>query len=131
MKARQSEKIFLDAERIELAVKAFEHAAKARRGKPGNLSYNLARVYQRTNKLDKALEQLQKYFDAQLQSKGQAAYDLLAEVLKSMGKSDELIGRLETIAQKDPRNATLQFYLAEQYLTSDQLDKAAGSDEEG
>ena len=36
---------FLDAERPELAVKAFEAAAKARQGKPGTLSFNLAQAY--------------------------------------------------------------------------------------
>jgi len=116
--------VFLDVDRIELAIQAFEHAAKARRGKPGNLSYNLARVYQRTKQFDKALDQLQKYFDAQLQSKGREAYELLAKILKSLEKSDELIGRLEAIAEKDSRNATLQLYLAEQFLANDQLDKA-------
>lgn len=116
--------IFLDASKTELAIKAFERAAKDARGKPGNLSYNLARVYFQTKKHEKALAQLQKYFDAQLQSKGRAAYVLLADILKALKKSDELLGRLETLAEKDKRNALLQLFLADEYLAAKRLDDA-------
>ncbi|MBT4867554.1 MAG: tetratricopeptide repeat protein [Planctomycetaceae bacterium] len=116
--------IFLNANKTDLAIKAFEQAAKDARGKPGNLSYNLARVYFQTGKHDEALTQLQKYFDGQLQSKGRAAYVLLADILKATKKSDELIGRLETLAKKDARNALLQLFLADQYLAAKRLDDA-------
>nr|AUN35767.1 TPR domain-containing protein [uncultured bacterium] len=119
--------VMLDAERLDSAVKAFEAAAKARRGNPGHLSYNLARVYVKTKQSEKALAELQKYFDAQLQSKGRGAYDLLAEILKSMNRSDELIGRLETLAKQDPRNSTLQFFLADAYVTANRLEEARHS----
>ena len=115
---------FLDAQRLPLAVKAFEQAAKARRGKPGRVSYNLARVYLQTKQLEKALDQLHVYLDAQLQSKGRAAYQLLADILKEMDKSDELIGRLEALIQKDKHNSILQYFLAEQYLANNRLRKA-------
>ncbi len=115
---------FLDAERAELAVQAFERAEKAGKGKPGTLSYNLARVYAQTKKFDKALTQLQKYFDAQLQSKGKSAYVLLSQILRDTKKSEELIPRLEKMSQADSRNATLQFFLAEQYVANDRLDDA-------
>ncbi len=115
---------FLDAKRPKQAVDAFERAAKARKGKPGTLSYNLARVYLQTNQRDKALSELQKYFDAQLQSKGSTAYELLADILKQMGKSGELIGRLEELAKKDLRNSTLQYFLAGQYVARNRLKEA-------
>ena len=115
---------FLDADRAELAVQAFERAEKAGKGKPGTLSYNLARVYAQTKKFDKALTQLQKYFNAQLQSKGKSAYVLLSQILRETNKSEELIPRLEKMSQKDSRNATLQFFLAEQYVANDRLDDA-------
>jgi tetratricopeptide (TPR) repeat protein len=105
-------------------VKAFEAALKARRGKPGTLSYNLAQAYLQIKQHDKALEELQKYFDAQLQTKGRAAYELLAEIMKAKGQEPELITRLEKMAQDDARNTTLQYFLAEQYLEGNQLDKA-------
>lgn len=116
--------VFLDAEQYELALSAFEKAVEARKGKPGALSYNLALVYQKTGKTEEALKQLQKYFDAQLQSRESAAYQLLADVLESAGRKDELIGKLEDLAEKDSRNSYLQYFLADQYLANDRLDDA-------
>lgn len=115
---------FLDANRPKLAVQAFERAAKQGRGNPGSLGYNLANVYFQTGKPEQALDQLQKYFDAQLKSKGRKPYKLLADILKKLKKSDELVSRLERLAEKDKRNSTLQYFLAEQYVAAKQLDKA-------
>jgi tetratricopeptide (TPR) repeat protein len=113
---------FLDADRIEKAIRAFELASRESEGKPGTLNYNLARVYLQTKQPRKALDELQKYFDAELQSKGREAYQLLVDVLAALEKSDELLGRLETLAGKDARNATLQYFLAEQYLKAGRLE---------
>lgn len=115
---------FLDADRPDAAVRAFEQAAEARQGKPGTLSFNLARVYLETGSHEKALDRLQEYFDAQLQSKGRKAYQLLADILDKMGRSEELIPRLEALAKVDARNSTLQFFLAERYVLADRLDEA-------
>jgi len=112
---------FLAAKRTQLAIDAFEKAAKSRNGKPGNLNFNLAQVYLLKQQPDKAIEHLQKYLDAQLQSKGQAAYQLLAKILKEQDQSDQLIPRLEELAKKDSRNNHLQFFLADQYLGKDRL----------
>lgn len=116
--------VFLSAKRPEKAILAFEKAAKARKGKPGTLSFNLARVYEQTKQYDKALEELQKYFDAQLISKERAPYELLATLLKETNRSDQLISRLEELAKKDSKNLLLQYYLAEQYVAADRLDDA-------
>lgn len=116
--------VFLQAKRPKRAIAAFERAAQARNGKPGTLSFNLAQVYLQTDQTDKALAELQKYFDAQLQSKGRSAYQLLAELLKKLGKSDDLIGRLETLAKQDPRNSSLQYFLADQYASKNRLKDA-------
>lgn len=116
--------IFLAAKRTELAIKAYEMAQKTGQGEPGNLGFNLAQVYFQTKQHEKALAQLQKYFDAQLTSKGTEAYKLLSEILKALDRSDELIRRLVELADKDLRNTNLQFYLAEQFLENDQLDDA-------
>lgn len=116
--------IFLDANRTELAIQAFEKAAGAKKSSSGNLSFNLAMVYLKSNQSQKALDELQKYLDSQRQSKGRAAYDLLAEILRKLDKSAELLPRLEQFAEKDPKNATLQYYYADQLLAAKRFDDA-------
>ena len=115
---------FLAAKKPELAIQAFEEASKARQGRPGTLNYNLALVYFETKNYDKARGELQKYFDAELQSKGRAAYALLAEILKATKQDADLIPELQKLAEKDSRNHTLQFFLAEQLLDAKKLDEA-------
>lgn len=115
---------FLAAKNTGMAIKAFEEASKARAGRPGTLNYNLALVYFETKKYGKARSELQKYFDAQLQSKGLVAYQLLAKILDAAKKSDELIGELKKLAKADSRNHTLQFFLADKLLEAKQLDEA-------
>lgn len=129
--------VFLDDDRPQLAIKAFKAAQKDAKGKPGSLNFNLAKVYFQTKQNDKALEELQRYLDAQLQTKGKAAYQLLADILKAEKKSGELLGRLEKLAKLDRNNSTLQYFLADQYVAAGKLKKAealyiktmAGSDD--
>jgi len=115
---------FLDANRPELAIEAFQRAAEERRGNPGSLSFNLAKVYFQTGKPQDALAELQKYLDAQLQSKGREAYQLLADILSALERSDELLDQLQDLAAKDAHNTTLQYFVAEQYLLADRLEDA-------
>ena len=115
---------FLDTKRSELAVRAFKAAAELKKGGSGNLEFNLARVYLQTDKPDQALEQLQKYFDDQRQTKGRAAYELLADILKKQNKGDEVLARISELAEKDPRNSDLQYYLADQYLAAKKFEDA-------
>jgi len=116
--------VFLDAKRSELAIQAFQKAAESKKGNSGSLSFNLAQVYLQSDEAQKAHTELQKYFDTQRQSKGRSAYELLASILKKLGKSDQLIPQLEILAEKDTRNSTLQFFLADQYLAKNRLDDA-------
>jgi tetratricopeptide (TPR) repeat protein len=117
--------MLLDADRPELALKAFLKGAETKRGTAfTNLNYNLAQVYLKLNKLDQALEELQKYIDSQKQTKGRAAYELLAQILARQNRSSELVSMLEAAAQRDSRNVQLQLYLAEQYAESGQLERA-------
>lgn len=126
-KALSFEKIgeaFLEAKKTDLALAAFQKAVESKKAAPGKLSVSLAQAYLQAGQPDKALEELQKYIDKQLDTKGRAAYELLAQILAKMDKSQELIGRLEAAAEKDSRNSTLQFFLAEQYTAADRLDEA-------
>ena len=76
------------------------------------------------DKPEQSLAELQKYINSQGQKKGRAAYELLAQVLAKMDKSADLIPRLEAAAEKDSRNSTLLFFLADQYAENDRLDDA-------
>ncbi|MBS0264957.1 MAG: tetratricopeptide repeat protein [Planctomycetes bacterium] len=117
--------VFLKAKKTDQALAAFQMAADLKKGKPhANLSFNLAQVYLQADKPDDALNELQKYINAQTQSKGRAAYDLLSEILMKLGKADELIPRLEKAAENDARNSILQYYLADLYAGANRLDDA-------
>ena len=118
--------VFLDAKKTDLALAAFLKAAESTkdRAAASNLSYNLAQVYLQADKPDQALEELQKYIDRQGQKKGRGPYELLAQILAKMDKSPELIPRLEAAAEKDSRNSTLSFFLADQYAENDRLEDA-------
>lgn len=114
--------IFLEGKKTDLALQAYQMALKGRGGpSAGNLSFNLAQVYLQADKPEQALGEVQKYIDAQRQAKGRAAYELLDEILKKLGKSNELVSRLEAAAAADPRNSVLQYFLADQYLAAGRL----------
>jgi tetratricopeptide (TPR) repeat protein len=116
--------VLLEGNRVELASKAFELAAKSGRTGAGNLAYYQAKVLLLSDKPEAALEELEKYLHAQRQSKGRDAYILLGEILRKLNRGDELIGRLEQLAEKDSRNTILQYFLAEQLAAAGELDKA-------
>ena len=116
-------KTFLEAKLPDLAVRAFDEAAQHRTERPGLHSYNLALVFHETGKAEEAFSELQKYFDAQLQSKGRAAYQLLKDLLTEMDRGDELLPTLEKLAEEDSRNEFLAYFLADEYVAAGQLEK--------
>ena len=117
--------VFLEAKKTDLALAAFQKAAESAKGPAaGNVSFNLAQVYLQAGQAEKALSELQKYIDSQRQSKGRAAYDLLAEILTRLDRSAELIPRLEAAGGKDPHNSTLQYFLADKFAEANRLDEA-------
>lgn len=116
--------VLLDGGKIDAASEAFELAAKSNRVAAGNLTYNRAKILLLSNKPEQALEELQKYFDSQRQTKQRDAYQLLADILSKLNRSDELIGRLEALAEKDPKNNHLQYFFAESLMNAGELDRA-------
>lgn len=116
--------VFLDANRTKLALEAFELAAKSSRAGARNLSYNRARILFLSEKYEEALGELQKYFDAQGNSKGRLPYQLLSDILAKLNRSDELIGKLEKLAEADDQNVSLQFYLADRLADLNELERA-------
>ncbi len=116
--------VFLLAKKTDLAIKAFEYAAKSSKGKPGNKIINLANIYYETGKPEKALKELDSYLDRKLTSRGRFAYELLTKVLVKLKKENELIPKLEKAASVDTRNYDLAYFLADQYVKANKLDDA-------
>lgn len=116
--------IMVDANRLKPALEAFELAAKTSRLGAGSLSYNRARILFLSEKYDEALAELDKYFDAQRTSKQRLPYQLLADILAKLNRSDELIRRLETMAESDAQNPYLQYFLAEKLTDINELERA-------
>lgn len=107
--------VFLAAKQPELALRAFNQAADLRGSRSAAHSYNLAQVFRETGKPAEGLDELQKYLDAQLQSRGRGAYQLLKDLLTDLKRESELTDRLEKLREKDTQNSPLRLYLAEQY----------------
>jgi tetratricopeptide (TPR) repeat protein len=116
--------VLMVAKRTAQAIQAFEMAAKANHDHPGALSFSLAQAYFQAKEYEPALKNLQIYLGAQLQGKGRQPYELLAKILKATGKSSELLTRIQELAKADPRNATLQYFLADEYVASGRLKDA-------
>lgn len=114
---------FVMAGRPEEAVVAFR---KAHEIKPDAalLELHLAQVDARTGKAAEALARLEKAFAGKLKADTAAPYRLLGEVLKDLGRQDELIGRLEKLHAENPDRAPLAYFLAEQYFIAQRYDKA-------
>ena len=117
--------VLMDANRLKLALEAFElAAAKSPRLSAGSLNFNRAKILFLSEKYEDALAQLQKYFDAQQISKGRQPYQLLSDILAKLNRSDELIRRLETMAENDAQNAWLQYFLADKLADVEELERA-------
>ncbi|SFH61895.1 tetratricopeptide repeat protein [Planctomicrobium piriforme] len=117
--------VFLKSEQPELALKAFGEASKHREAKPGLHSFNLATVFRQTGKPQQALEELQHYFDAQMQTRGRAAYELLRDLLVELKKQDELLPRLEAMHKQDEHNDVLRYFLADETLAANNVPRAS------
>ncbi|WP_197439689.1 tetratricopeptide repeat protein [Calycomorphotria hydatis] len=116
--------VFFQAGDHDRAIQAYEEADRARRGKPGILKYNLARIYSKTEKPEKALEQLDAYIEKGSTESGRDAYQLLASVLESLDRKEEYRSRLEAILEETPRNSAAALELANLYVEQEQYDEA-------
>jgi tetratricopeptide (TPR) repeat protein len=114
---------FLEAGRTQLAAKAFERLEKLNPN-AAIAAYNQARVAAKEAHYESALEKLDQYFAARETAASLGPYELLEQVLKELGRSDELLPRLEKLAEEQPGNVPLHFSLGERYFQRDALDKA-------
>lgn len=116
--------VFLASKKPDWALAAFEKAAEIRGSSSAAHSYNLAQVFRDTGQPQKGLDELQKYLDSQLQSRGRGAYQLLKDLLTDLKRESELTDRLEKLREKDRQNAPLRYFLAEQYVEQKRFDEA-------
>ncbi len=114
---------FLAADRPEDAKAAFAQAEKLAPNR-AMWQFNLARVLIKNRKPAEGLAALEAALPERLADAGDAPYETLAEALKQLGRSGELIARLEKLRAADPKSAPLGFYLAAQYARAGKLDKA-------
>ena len=92
---------FLAANRLREAEAAFE---KFNESMPNRamLAFNRARVAAQADKPAEALALLEKAFQSHIAAKAAAPYELLAKLLKKLGKEKELIARLEKLRAAEP-----------------------------
>lgn len=114
---------FLSADMPDDALAAFGKAEQAASDKAWQ-QFNVARVYAKTGRPAEALEAMEAAFAARLTDAGIEPYETLSAILTSLGKKDELIGRLEKLRADRPDNVPLGYFLATQYRTAGNLDKA-------
>jgi tetratricopeptide (TPR) repeat protein len=106
---------FLMADRFAEAEAAFR---KLQAAAPDDalLKFNLARIAARRGKTQEALAGLKPYLDGGLTTEGAVPYQLLAELLKKLGREGELLDRLQKLHAARPSNVSLSYFLAEQLL---------------
>ena len=110
--------------RTERAIEAYTGLEESLGNLAGTHNISLAEIYLQTSRPVEAEQQLRKYLGAQLQSRGRRAYMLLKEILSAAGRADELLPDVEKLAADDPRNSTLQYFLADQYIEIGRFDDA-------
>ncbi len=114
---------FLWANRPEEALALFRKADEASHNE-SVLQFNLARVYVKTGKAAEALVAIEAALAGRMKDEGIAPYETLADALNALGKQGELLGRLEKLRKAEPNNAALGYYLAAQYRTAGDVQKA-------
>ncbi|HEY1784415.1 MAG TPA: tetratricopeptide repeat protein [Pirellulales bacterium] len=105
---------YLEAGRLAEAQAAFEKSNEYK-ADAHLLAYNLARVESRQHRSADALAHLDAALSGDLSSQGTEPYELLAQVLTDLGRSDQLIGRAEKLHTAKPDNVPLTTFLAETY----------------
>jgi tetratricopeptide (TPR) repeat protein len=114
-------RVFLQAKKIDLAIKAFQRGLVYDPDEPLLLLF-LSQTYLEAGKADEALAFVERFLKRQ--PRGRETYDLLVKILISLKREGEIIPRLEKYAAADPKNVPLQYALAERYKLAGQGAKA-------
>jgi tetratricopeptide (TPR) repeat protein len=113
--------VFLEAKKLELAVKALERGLVYDE-ENYQISLVLADTLVKLNKGEQALALIDRHIERQ--TPFVEAYELLAKVLKSLNREKEITPRLEAAARRDSKNVPLQYFLADRYRETGQNEKA-------
>lgn len=116
--------IFLDAGKFDLARQAYLHSAKGRRSAEATLHYHLAKLEMKQNAPDKALSEMDLFLASDYRIRSRDQLELLNEVLTSLNRQGELIGKLEEYIGRHPDSTAAMTFLAERYTDSDRLSDA-------
>ena len=110
---------FLADKRPALARAAFKQAHALAAPLAAVEAFHEAQVLALEKKPDEALAKLQEYLDAREASEGAPPYELLENVLKELGRGDEITTILDRALAADKDNAELRAYLAAEYLAAE------------
>jgi tetratricopeptide (TPR) repeat protein len=116
--------VFRQAKRYDDALRAFR-SAQASAPRRGRFDLNISQVYIDQEKYAPALEHLEKFLEKETPH-GSQPYELLAQVMEKLGRSDEVLPRVQTAADKDKFNKGLQYLLGTLYEKAGDIEKAKG-----
>lgn len=119
----QMGRVFLQAGNFDLALESFRRGKEAAGARGARFELLIARAYAEKGDHEQALAHLEEYIRNQT-PQGTEAYELLATLLEKLGRKEELIPRLEEALKQDPRNASLRFFLAQQYEARGEKERA-------
>lgn len=114
---------YLKAGKLKQAEAAFLKAHESSSDKP-LYAFRQAQVLAEQQEHQKALLKLEAALNDGLSDEGQVPYTLLADLLKELGRSEELIPKLEELRDDHERNADLGYFLADQYRQAGKIEKA-------
>lgn len=113
--------VFLQAKRFELAAKAFRRGLDYEADDP-QLPILLTQTYLKLDQNEKALTEIERFLKRQPQSMD--GYELLAQVLTTLKRENEITPRLEEAAKLDSKNLPLQYALADRYREVGEVERA-------
>jgi tetratricopeptide (TPR) repeat protein len=105
--------VCLRAGRLDQAVRDFQTAQKKDPGRTPRMAYNLAEVYRAQKKPKEALQSLDAYLATQPQ--GIEAYERKIELLKELGRDNDILPSLRQHVKVNPFKIDLKLLLAREY----------------
>jgi len=106
-------RVCLKRDKTREAVAAFEQAQKHDPLRAPRLAFNLAEVHLNKDQPREALARLEEYLRSQPQ--GMEGYEMMLKLLRQLGRSADILPKLEEAGGRDPHNPALKLLLAREY----------------